>query len=502
MLERAFRSIIDIPLNGRMTIDKEELLENFRSFQKSHVRCEEEAYKKLYYRILDHFKRYVELPCFDLLKEHFSNEPGCEDVLVTLEGIEAEKPYIGGNYKSILKEIKSKQDLESLQEALNEANEIAIKGRKVGKTQMKGVEQAIDYFSIKSKEIRAKNMDFKTELQALDSREIQEAKDRYDHRKNNQIESLGIYTGLEQIDKSLNGLKHTELMIVAAYTAQGKTTFSINMLYQAVLCGWNSALFTLEMTVEEMQDMLYVLHTTNYEVWGDPAKPHYQKYLQYVGQVEYNDVREGRLTPELEEFYKAAMDDLDSEEEYGRLYIVQPSEKTFTVDDINIKCLEINSDLKTKDKVLEFCVIDYLRLLGVPGKSQGEREDLNQKIIGIKRLFLTFNNGQGLRGVSPHQIKREGYVRAMANGGFYMLSDLSDSSEIEKSGDVVITLFMDDAMRKSGLFKICNLKARRNDLFDPFEACANLAAKRIYTRADIKKSDLILDSKTTLELGG
>jgi hypothetical protein len=79
---------------------------------------------------------------------------------------------------------------------------------------------------------------------------------------------------------------------------------------------------------------------------------------------------------------------------------------------------------------------------------------------------------------------------------------MSDSSEIEKSGDVVLTLFMDDAMRKSGIFKICNLKARRDKLFDPFEACGNLANKRIFPKADLKQSDLILDEKTMLDLAG
>ena len=496
MLEKAFRSIIDIPINGRMTIDKEELLENFRSFQKSHVRCEEEAYKKLYYKVLEHFKRYVELPCYDRLQEHFSNEPGCEDVLVSLEKIHVEKPYIGGNYKDVLREIKGSQDMEALQEALQESNEIAVKGRKVGKIVMKGVEQALDFFALKSKEIRSKNQDFKTEAQIMDPRETQEAKERYEHRKNNQIASLGIPTGLKQIDEVLKGLKHTELMIVGAYTAQGKTTFTVNMLYTALMAGWDSAMFTLEMTLEEMQDMIYVLHTTNLDIWKGT------EFEKYVGMVEYNDAHEGKLSPELERFYFAAMDDLDKHDDYGRMYIIQPDKTVFSVEDVTIKCLEINSDLKTKGRKLEFIAIDYLRLLGVPGRSAGEREDLNAKIIGIKRLLLTFNNGQGLRCVTPHQIKREGYIRALSNGGRYQLSDLSDSSEIEKSGDVVVTLFMDDAMRKSGVFKVINLKARRNALFSPFEACANLASKRIFSRSDLKNSDFILDSNATLDLDG
>jgi replicative DNA helicase len=490
VLEKVFRSIIDIPKDGRMSIDKEELLENFRAFQKSRISCEMESYKKLYYKILDHFKRYIEMPAHSRLVDHFMNETGCEGVIVALDEIKKEKPFIGGNYKDVLREVKAAQDLEALRDSLSEANEIAQVGRKVGKAHMKGVEAALDYFAMKSKEIRSQNQDFKTEAQVLDQKEVQSTKDRYQHREENQLDALGVYTGLQKIDEVLGGLKPTELMIVGAYTAQGKTTFSLNVVYNAIYSGWDSALFTLEMSLEEMQDMVYCLHTSNYSVWQGT------EFERYIGKIEYNDIREGKLTPELKRFYYAALDDLEANEDYGRLHIVQPENSTFTVDDINIKCLEINSDLKTKGRKLEFIAIDYLRLLGVPGRSQGEREDLNNKILGIKRLFLTFNNGQGLRGVSPHQIKREGYVRALSNGGMYLLSDLSDSSEIEKSGDVVITLFMDDLMRKSGIFKICHLKARRNTLFHPFEASANLANKRIYSKVEVSNSDLLLETKS------
>lgn len=498
MLKRVFRSIIDIPFesSGRSSIDREELLENFRAFQRSHIKCEQDSFKQVYYRILDHFRRNVELPCWSLLYDHFDKEPGSESVMVMLEELKGEKPYIGGNYKEVLREVKKTQDLDALQEALTEANEIAVKGKKVGKLQMKGPEDALDYLASQSKNIRSASQDFKTEADIRDSREIQGAKDRYEHRAQNQLDTLGIYTGLHQIDNVLQGIKHTELVIVGAYTAQGKTTFSLNILYRALYSGWDSALFTLEMSLEEMQDMVYVLHTSNSERWNGTA------YEKYIGQVEYNAVREGKLSPELKEFYFAAMDDLDTNDDYGRLYVVQPDKSTFTVDDVNVKCLEINSELKSKGRKLEFIVIDYLRLMGVEksARSAGEREDLNSIIKGIKRLLLTFNNGQGLRGLTPHQIKREGYVRALSNEGLYLLSDLSDTSEIEKSADVVVTLFMNDAMRKAGVFKICCLKARRNMLFDPFEACGNLASKYIFSRADVKASDFILDSSATLEL--
>lgn len=486
MLEKAFRSIIDIPKNGRPTIDREELLENFRSFSRSRVRNEQEAYKKIYYRIRDHFKRYVEVPSMDRLLDHFKEEPGCEDVLVALESVREEKPYIGGNYKDVLREIKDEQDKEALREILNDTNEISVMGIKEGKKKLKGFDDALDFISSKVRELRQFNQDFKTEAEITDTREIQAAKEEYEEREKNQLNTLGIYTGLDEIDDSMDGIKHTELMIVGAYTAQGKTTFSINVLYRALITGWDSLLVTLEMTLPEMRTMLYVLHTSSMCFWVGT------KFEKLVGKMEYNDAINGRLSPELKEFYYAAMDDLENNDAYGKLYIYQPDTSVTTIEEITIKCLEINSELKTKGRMLEFLVVDYIRLLGVDPRtgSRDDRTNLNNIIKGLKRLCLTFNNGQGLRCLSPHQIKREGYERALGNGGIYLLSDLSDTSEIEKSADIVITLFMDDALRKSHMFKICGLKDRRNSLFRPFEACANLATKYIYSKSDISESDL------------
>jgi replicative DNA helicase len=495
MLERAFRSIINITKNGKPTVDQEELLANFRAFQRSKIRNEQDSFKKLYFRILDHYKRYVELPLHERLVDHFTNEPGCEDVLVALDRILGEKPFIGGDYKDELRLIRETQDLEALKEALTETNEIAFNGRKVGKSSMKGVTDALDFFSSKSREIRHLNQDFKTESQVIDTKEAQETREEYTKGKNNPLDSLGIYTGIKQIDDALGGLKHTEFMIVGAYTGQGKTTFTINTLYIAITTGWDCLLYTLEMTHKEMRTMIYVLHTSNASVWGK-----HPKYGKLVGTVDYNDAMYSRLDDAHEEFYFAAIEHLTGYAPYGTLQIVQPDSPVTTVDDIMVKCIEVNSELKTKGRKLEFLCIDYIRLLGVDPKLRAAdpRHNLNSVITGLKRLCTIFNNGQGLRILSPHQIKREGFARALTNGGLYQLPDLSDTSEIEKSADVLLTLFMDDAMRKSNIFKVCCLKARRNTPFDPFEACANFATKHMFTKKDLTNADFQIGAQLEL----
>jgi replicative DNA helicase len=492
MLEQAFRSIIDI---GN-TIDKQELLENFTAFNRSSISYEQEAYKKLYLRIRSHYSKYSDLPCLDKLVDFFKEEPGCEDVMVALEKIKVEKPYIGGNYKDTLDKIHDSQNMEKFSDLMTATQEIAFNGKKIGKETKKGLIEASTNFSMGIRELLSTNQLFKTEAQIRESREVSEEKTTYKHREENKQDILGIYTGFPCIDDYLGGLKLTELMIVGASPGQCKTTLTVNLLYNAVYCGWNAAFFTLEMSFEEIRRMFYVLHTTNIYVWRGT------KYEHLVGKVLYDDVELGNLTPELKEFYFAALDDFENNEFYGKLYIKQPDTTVYTVDDINIKCLEINSELRSRHhEILDIIGIDYLRLVD-PQKGiskNNPKEALDSMIKGIKRFLLTFNNGQGLRCITPHQINREGYKRACANGGMYMYTDLADTSEMEKTADVIITLFMDEVMRKSGVLKCCNLKSRRKKPFDPFEMCTTLENKHIFPMAT-KASDFELSSEMKVEL--
>ena len=88
-------------------------------------------------------------------------------------------------------------------------------------------------------------------------------------------------------------------------------------------------------------------------------------------------------------------------------------------------------------------------------------------------MCLTFNNGKGIRLLSPFQANRKGWEEAKAHDGVYNLTALSNAHEAERSADVVIALFMDEATKKEGKVKISSLKNRRNSPFDPFNAKMN-----------------------------
>jgi len=124
---------------------------------------------------------------------------------------------------------------------------------------------------------------------------------------------------------------------------------------------------------------------------------------------------------------------------------------------------------------------------------------LNNMIKWLKNQTITFNNGRGLRIITPFQINREGWKEAVKNEGAYKLTALSNAHEAERSPDQIYALYSTEEMRKSGSIKISWLKNRKTGKsFQPFEASFDGTSKRIQNF--IKKSDFVVDDLSIHEI--
>lgn len=85
------------------------------------------------------------------------------------------------------------------------------------------------------------------------------AMDRYQELHAN-VGKLGIPTGIREFDNHNGGLKGGQMVVVAGATGGGKSTFALNLMNHALLCGHGVALVTLEMDREEIVDMLYAMN--------------------------------------------------------------------------------------------------------------------------------------------------------------------------------------------------------------------------------------------------
>jgi hypothetical protein len=505
-LDLIFRSIINFKNEkGDPTISQKDLLKNFRALQQNVPEAPEEAaFKTLYYFILDYVKTCdsveTELPSYEYTRNHFESIEGNEAVLSVLEKIKGQQPYVGQDYRKVLESYNNDQSVLKLEKVLSNVAKIAATGMEIGtgrnKVRLKGVKDAISYFSRESRDIQRSPNDVKTESQIVSSDDVNEVLADFEKAKADPTLSIGIHTWLKEIDDATNGLKNTELMMALAFTGHCKTTFAYNMAYRALYGGWNTAYVTLEMNRKEIRDHLYVLHSCN-----PRFKEVLPQYADLVGKITYNNLVYGKLTDEEYNYFKAVVKDFDKEhnekaDQYGRTFIWRPEKSITTVSDIEFKLRQFQQELQIQGKDLDFAVIDYISLMGADKdeRTRDPNETTNNIIKSLKQLCLTFNNGRGLRILSPHQANRESYKEAMKNEGFYNLTGMSNAHEAERSCDLVVSIFKFDAEGDNNRLKICNLKNRRNKPFKAFDACINFETGFIYNYAHaIEQSEGLID---------
>lgn len=472
-MKKIFRSIIDIRKNDKSTIEQSDLKANYRSFLASRVEPEDPSYIKLYHWIESHFREYEQIPSLELLYDKGTKE-GDTTVLSSLKDIVAEQPYIGSNFKAILKDKFEEQSKGKLQSILTKTWQVANAGLKVGKKTLKGIGEASDYFMGEVRTLKYHETYVKTESSIRSEEDAQEVLKDYLAKKKDPLAAIGMYTFLERIDDVQRGTKPGQLMIVAGYVGQSKTTVVANLAYNGIMQGLNGLYVTLEMPFEDMRRMLYLLHSSNPEWYDHP------KYKNLAGKLSFDKLRYGEFTDTEEEFFQVALKDFVAQESFGNLTIHQPTEM-LTPAKLEYKMYDVNAALVEEGKKLDFVIVDYVGLM-YPDKAerQGDRKaDLNSMIQRFKNLSITFDNGRGVRFITPWQMNRQGWKEAEKNEGIYKLSALSDSNETERSADMVVSVFMTEEMQRNSLVKIGCMKHRWGAPFPAFEAHLDFSSRTL-----------------------
>jgi replicative DNA helicase len=493
-VKQIFRSIIDIPnKDGKPTIEQAELVLNYRAFTNSNIQPEDPSYIKLYHMIEAHYRDYKEVPSVRLINQK-AEKDGDEGVLASLKDIVQEKPFVRSNYLALLKEKFEAQCKDNLQQVIQKVWEAANNGIKIGKKEVKGIGPAVEYFIAESRRFRMGDLSIKTEGNIRSIEDSQEVRDLYKKRKENPLAHVGMYTFLDRIDNSCRGLKPGELMMVAAYVKQGKTILTTNLAYNGIVQGLNGLFVTLEMSFEEMRDMVYVLHSCNPDWMENP------KYKNLIGKVTYDKVTYGELSDTEQDFYGLVTRDFSSRgEDFGNLFLYQPTEN-LTPSKLEMLAYDYNARLTDVGKHLDFLIVDYVGLM-YPDKSDHYGDfnvDLNGIIKKLKNLALNFDNGRKIRVISPFQINRTGHKEAEKNDGQYKLSALSNANEAERSSDLIISTYFSDEMKKAGLMKICCMAHRKGAGFDPFEAHLDFGTRQVKDIIQKSKADA-MDKETAIQ---
>jgi len=227
--------------------------------------------------------------------------------------------------------------------------------------------------------------------------------------------TAGRTTGFVDLDERLSGLNPSDLVILAARPAMGKTALALNIAQNtALLEGVTVGLFSLEM----------------------PRGQLVTRMLCCYGLVDGGRVRNGKL-------------DTDDWERFGDAAEVLSKTPVFIDDTSGLSIGDVaarSRQLKSKNPDLALIVIDYLQLMRGEDPRSPREQQISSISRGLKALAKELDCcvvalSQLNRGVESRQEKRP------------MVSDLRESGAIEQDADVILFIYRDELYNPDSLDK-------------------------------------------------
>lgn len=212
----------------------------------------------------------------------------------------------------------------------------------------------------------------------------------------------GLQTGFIPLDKITSGWQNSDLVIIAARPAMGKTAFVLSMAKNmAVSYNYPVALFSLEMSNVQLVNRLIV---NTCEIPGEKIK-------------------NGQLLP-----YEWEQLDFKIKELYDApLYI--DDTPSLSVFELRTKARRL-----VREHGIKMIIIDYLQLMNASGMNYGSRE---QEVSMISRSLKGLAKELNIPIIALSQLNRGVEGRTGAEGKRPQLSDLRESGAIEQDADMV-----------------------------------------------------------------
>ena len=215
----------------------------------------------------------------------------------------------------------------------------------------------------------------------------------------------GMSTGMRDLDKKINGLNKSDLLLVAARPAMGKSAFALNLaLNVAKKYNQTVAIFNLEMSREQLAMRLLAIESF----------------------VDGQKMATGKLTEE--EWSKLCMASASLSQTDIRI----DDNPSITVAEMNAKCRRVEN--------LGMVIIDYLQLMNGSGYGKGGDSRVNV-VSEISRSLKIMAKELNVPVICLSQLSRGPESRTDKRP---MLSDLRESGAIEQDADEVLFLYRDE----------------------------------------------------------
>ena len=234
---------------------------------------------------------------------------------------------------------------------------------------------------------------------------IPDVMEKFDQLSKDKSSSHGIKTKFKGLDNLLNGLHNSDLIILAARPAVGKTSFSMNIVENVALQGYSCAVFSLEMGKEQLV----------------------QRMMCSVAGVSMENAMKGKMNKT--EWLKIAK----AKETLSNAKIFIDDSAIVSPQEVLSKCRRLKSTVG-----LDLIMVDYIQLM-TPG-SRKNSENRQQEITEISRNLKILAKEINVPVIALSQLSRAVETRK----GRPQLADLRESGAIEQDADIVMFIHRPD----------------------------------------------------------
>src|SRR6266576_183380 len=220
---------------------------------------------------------------------------------------------------------------------------------------------------------------------------------------------VGVPTGFTDLDHLTGGLQKSDLIILAARPAIGKTSMALSLAHNAAIKHQSSvAVFSLEMSKEQLV----------------------QRLLSMDAGIDQQRLRTGWIEDDEWERIVYAMGTL--------------SEANIWIDDTaGISTVEMRSKARRlhAERNIDLIIVDYLQLMQSMSGSGKRNENRVQEISEISRNLKSLARELNVPVLALAQLSRAVESR---QSKVPQLSDLRESGSIEQDSDIVMFIYRDD----------------------------------------------------------
>ena len=210
----------------------------------------------------------------------------------------------------------------------------------------------------------------------------------------------GLESGYHDLDKLTSGWQNSDLIIIAARPAMGKTAFVLSMAKNmAVNLNTPIAVFSLEMSNLQLVNRL----------------------ISNVCEIEGGKIKSGQLNP------------LEWDQLMARIKYLNGA-PLFIDDTPSLSIFELRTKARrlVREHQIKMIIIDYLQLMNASGMKFGSRE---QEVSMISRSLKQLAKELNIPIIALSQLNRS--VESRTDGKRPQLSDLRESGAIEQDADIV-----------------------------------------------------------------